>query len=228
LPQSVADKIVRAKEHYDVFAVELRRQFHGHTGKVVMDVQLATDANIRIDAQIPNRTPLILGDCLQNLRSSLDYLVWELVLAAKGVPTETNAFPVADSRKVFKNNLERGYLTGLTDDMIAEVEFLQPYHAGDARESHPLWLLNRLTNINKHRRILLIQLRAAWVGKMIGSDKYTVAPSAMAEMYEDVQPTAFVTFDEGEITKEAEACSLASQLISEVERIIPNFNRFFG
>ena len=41
---------------------------------------------------VPEQISLIAGDCLQNLRSSLDYLVWELVEAAGTEPSKRTHF----------------------------------------------------------------------------------------------------------------------------------------
>jgi hypothetical protein len=53
---------------------------------MVREPSVSTDDLVfifRAKEPIPTRFGLIIGDSLQNLRSSLDYLVWELVLAAK-------------------------------------------------------------------------------------------------------------------------------------------------
>lgn len=176
LPDSVEQKVFRAKQHYDALVRELRMQFHGHTGKVVMDADAPSDFNIVIDAELSKQVALILGDCLNNLRSSLDYLIWELVLASHSQPGKQNMFPVCQKLETFKE-AKRSRLAGLSEEMIAEVEFLQPYNGGDYRE-RPLWLLDELNNIHKHRRLLLIKLRAAWAGKLIGTEKYAIVSRA--------------------------------------------------
>jgi hypothetical protein len=177
---------------------------------------------------LPAQLPLILGDCLQNLRSSLDYLVWELVVAAKGQPNEKNAFPICEDAGRFKESLGRGRLRGLSTDAIEEVEMFQPYFDGRDFREHPYWLLDKLCNINKHRRILLTRLKAGYGGRTPGSDRYTQVAGNLGEVVDmDVELIAFVAFEEGGIIKGSEVISFTSQLIDSVERVIPNFDRFF-
>jgi hypothetical protein len=97
LPDSVLCKILRAKQHYDALISELTGCLQGTSAKVVLEAnpQTNTVRVIRTEGPaIPPVVSLIIGDVLQNLRSSLDYLVWELVLAAKNEPTIRNAFPI--------------------------------------------------------------------------------------------------------------------------------------
>ena len=206
LPHSVECKIFRAEEHHDAFVAQMRRRFQGHTGELIMETDPTSNVRkLTVEVPIPDIFPLILRDCLDNLRSALDYMVWELVLATKGVPSEANAFPVCDSAKYFKDAIGRR-LTGLSDEMVAEIDFLQPYHRGNDFASHPFWILNKLANVNKHRRIILVTMKADWIGKVIGTERYTLA-SPDSEMHVDIQPTAYVALDErdrGQIPRDNE------------------------
>jgi hypothetical protein len=102
---------------------------------------------------VPESVSYMIGDCLQNLRSALDYLVWELCLAANGTPTENNAFPICESSESFKR-LRARRLQGIADEAATQIELLQPYHR-EQYETDPLWILNKLTNVSKHRRLLV-------------------------------------------------------------------------
>ena len=109
---------------------------------------------------------MIIGDCLQNLRSSLDYLVWELVLAEGKEPGKHNSFPICPgpTSDSFDKALERrgkrpSCLEGIHVDAVTEIRKLQPYRWLNEWGMDLLWVLNELTNFNKHRRILLTDLR---------------------------------------------------------------------
>jgi hypothetical protein len=87
---SVRQKIFRAFEHLKELEAETGRYYETNPGRVVREIE--GDPNeyigrIVTDGPIPARIPLLIGDCLQNLRSSLDYLIWELVLAANNAPS---------------------------------------------------------------------------------------------------------------------------------------------
>jgi hypothetical protein len=129
---------------------------------------------------IPDHASLSLtaGDCLQCLRSSLDHLALEL--AAKFTSPlpddieQDSEFPIfgnADGRgqERFNQLRSKGALagqpapgTGLSKtrgiDRAAQtiIEGLQPYHRGNAYESHPLWQLTLLNNIDKHRALHVV------------------------------------------------------------------------
>ena len=148
--------------HLAELAAELRWYFGTNPGKVVRKAE--SDPNqyvgtFQAGGPIPARLPIIIGDCLQNLRSSLDYLVWELVLAAKNQPGENNMFPVCSTLKSFDFQLSKRHrLAGVTPDAVAEIKSLQPYHFGQDFDKSPLWVIDDLCNINKHRHVLLTHL----------------------------------------------------------------------
>jgi hypothetical protein len=102
-------------------------------------------------ADTPNEVPLILGDLLYCLRSSLDQTVWQLASLTTPYPERTQ-FPILD--KDTRNT--RKSFADWTDGVPARakrlIKSLQPYHRADP-SAHLLWRLNRLCNIDKHRRI---------------------------------------------------------------------------
>ena len=47
----------------------------------------------RVRAPIPVDLSLVIGDAVHNLRSALDHLAWQLVLANGQTPTTQTAYP---------------------------------------------------------------------------------------------------------------------------------------
>jgi hypothetical protein len=109
---------------------------------------------------LPDEVPVLLGDFIQNLRSSLDYLVG--VMRRDG-PSRVSAFPICTRR-----NAPNGFLQ-ISERKLADIprpakeliERMQPY---DRRYGRPglarvrwesLATLQALWNIEKHRTILL-------------------------------------------------------------------------
>jgi hypothetical protein len=94
---------------------------------------------------------LIVGDLFYNMRASLDQLVWSLA-RLRGIPDGTQ-FPVLEvlNTDTFKRFSRQ--TTGVPEDAICEIKFLQPYNRGTAYKTHPLWRLNEMCNLDKHRRI---------------------------------------------------------------------------
>src|ERR1700734_716114 len=153
---SAKDKIIRAAEHFRAMEGELETYFKLSPAKMVRQPGGPSDqATFKLEATlpIPVRLPHIIGDCIQNARSSLDYLVRELVLAANNRPTDHEMFPICDNPKAFKDAIRRGQLTGVSEEAVAIIESVQPYHLGEDWESSTLWVLNQFANTNKHRRL---------------------------------------------------------------------------
>jgi hypothetical protein len=102
----------------------------------------------------PDFQPLaaIFGDMLYNLRASLDYLVWQLVLLNNAQPASNNSFPCIQEEKNWKSAVG-SQLKGVAQNWVEEIKKLQPFdpsHTG-APEQHYLALLDEANNINKHR-----------------------------------------------------------------------------
>jgi hypothetical protein len=98
---------------------------------------------------------LIVGDWVACLRGSLDHLATALTLCPGGTYNDRASFPVID----LNNGRGRRSLNlatqGIPSKALEIIKSLQPYHAGDAFVTTKLWRLNRLWNIDKHRRIPL-------------------------------------------------------------------------
>ena len=215
---SVRLKIGRAKEHAELLEAELTRYFDGKPCQIVAkyDKNGNLFCKLVVSVPIPDKISLIIGDSLQSIRSALDYLVWELALAAKTEPGEKHAFPVCATHKAFKDEIRRGRLSGLPEAMIAKIEALQPYHRGENWEASVLWVLNQFTNINKHRRILLTVLDPFFTKdpafaipgpvktKRVGGRAEQQAQAGITEvrdgqMYMDSYAAVCVVFGEGKV-----------------------------
>ncbi len=100
--------------------------------------------------------PLVLGDFLQNARAALDYIAGDLGnVGAGGWMSESDAlatmFPITRSPERFAEVIERRLPT-VTEPVRAAIEDLQPYKAsGDFPEMEPLWILNELARLDRHR-----------------------------------------------------------------------------
>lgn len=109
----------------------------------------------------PSEWSLFVGDCLQNLRSSLDYLVWQLTVANGNAPPpfplpkksqwKRLQFPIYLDQKEFSDHAVPQHLWGVSDKARRFIERVQPFGNPD----HPLWLLGELSNIDKHRTLAL-------------------------------------------------------------------------
>lgn len=95
---------------------------------------------------------LVIGDCVQNFRSALDHMVWQLAPAAARIANPTALeFPIfSDPTKYASAAPNRiGSVSAAAQRIIEAAQpFNQPEYAKD-----PLWQLHTLSNIDKHRRL---------------------------------------------------------------------------
>jgi hypothetical protein len=161
--ERVMEKIIWTQQHRDTLDAIFKRYFQTEPAKIVREQEPASNdvfVTITPTAPIPTGISYAIGDCLQNLRSALDYLVRELVLTSNNVPTDHEIFPICKAPKGFKEAVRRGQLGGIHPDAVALIELMQPYNRGQNWEKSALWILNELANTNKHRRLLLTEMRS--------------------------------------------------------------------
>ena len=108
-------------------------------------------------ATASRRIPVLVGEICYNLRSSLDYLVFELALANSRVRQNGTQFPIDDTEKRFVKHVKEGWLRGVSTDHVEAIKQLQPYNGCAWTKS-----LREISNPDKHRE--LIRMRAAHTG----------------------------------------------------------------
>ena len=226
----VRNKVEWAERHRQLLNAEVRNYFSQSVPQMMVEMTPGEvfDQMTVHGPGIPLEIPLIIGDCLQNLRSSLDYLVWELCEAANSTPTEKHQFPICVVRKRYQDASGQ-QLAGVPKAAQAEIEKLQPFNAA-VPESTELWILNRLTNISKHRRILVTDLGAVRTEKARGAviDRRTqVDHPFMGEMELDHDPVPLIKF--GEIQGAGKEVGALLHRLSDyiTSEVIPRFETFF-
>lgn len=151
----VYQKLIRAEEHISALDDEVRVYLKSDPYKFIIENRgnkCVVVMNILREPSIG--LSILLGDCLHNLRSSLDYLACEAVLLNHGTLTNKTCFPISDDPTKYAK-LSHAGINGMSDQAKTLIEGMQPYHAGDAADRHPLWILYTLSNIDKHRNIHL-------------------------------------------------------------------------
>lgn len=122
----------------------------------------------------PLRWGVMIGEIVHNLRSALDQLVWQLVKLNGRTPGKWNYFPIIGKRPqagfagiARGQGKRRGPLWGVSDEALACIERLQPYHGGNGRL---LGVLERLWNADKHR--FLVPTLTAITSAILLADRY--------------------------------------------------------
>ena len=127
---------------------------------------------------------MIIGDCLQNMRMSLEHVVWALAKQERGREPGHTAFPICRTREEFERRSKRD-IRHLPERARLVIGSLQPYitHGRDP-ESSPLSQLNEYANIDRHRQLSVVY-----------SDSDTIEKARVGRRLED---GTFVPFGRGD------------------------------
>ena len=147
-------KLRRAEElrqaHDDLFEAYLETQPYS----IVFDFDPETGWHTfrwRVVAEPPlEDLALIFSDILGNLRSTLDYLVWQLVLLGGRKPGRKTSFPVVKRAQDWAVQGEAA-LRGVPEEWANLIEAMQPFQRLDRPDLHPLAILEHVNNLTKHR-----------------------------------------------------------------------------
>jgi hypothetical protein len=119
----------------------------------------------RVREKCPDWISVLVGEAVHNIRSALDYMVWDLVVAQTGsIRTGNKAgFPVFLSEAGYKDR-GKPMLKGTSGKPRAVIDKEQPCYTGEGADSL-LWQLQELNNWDKHR---CLQLGGASLRQLTG------------------------------------------------------------
>jgi hypothetical protein len=158
-------KLQRAYQQLDTLKIEMANFLKGDCYEPAIqfrrirgarEARCVVDFTIRMVVKKPCEPmwSVIIGEIVHDLRSGLDHLVYQLVIHATGnPPTVRTQFPIfLDATKFDIDGLKM--LRGVGTQATALIKTLQRFSTGEGDKS-PLWHLNQLSNIDKHRTIHL-------------------------------------------------------------------------
>jgi hypothetical protein len=165
------EKLVRARWHLDALDRSMEEFLATPPRRLVGALE---DGKYRLRYQVVADPPpgwgTVIGDCVHNLRSCLDHLVYQLTLMHHGEPLDDTSFPIFGAKDAFDEKSHRDFtrgtwpIRGIQPEAQLVVETLQPYHAGEGPRKDALWLLNQLWNVDKHRLLHLAVVHPSAVG----------------------------------------------------------------
>jgi len=156
-------KLARAAEHLAALKSATQDYSREVNHRLVRGYDPLTDefiVRVQITKPIPLEWGLIIGDVLHNLRSALDSLVFELAERHAGglgvQEVRKIQFPICDRPGTFQTEVkQKKKLLHVTPKAVAEAERLQPYMPTAWPGGNPLGILRDLSDIDKHRKLLL-------------------------------------------------------------------------
>ena len=133
-------------------------------------------------APLPLEYSIQIGESAYNMRSALDHLVWQLVLANYKSPSNSNEFPIFEDPRKFQRARQRK-LAGVSLDSVARITMMQPF-CKDSRWPL-LGALQDLCNVDKHRKLHLLQLQ--WDFLISNQGDQVITPKFYTSRYKDVE-----------------------------------------
>ncbi len=152
-------KLDRASHHLNSLDAKVRKWRQRETHRYVRHLDRESGKEfwyIEFTEPVPVEFRLIIGDCLYNLRSSLDNLAYELAVAHHGSSPlpggldKRSEFPIFGDRE-WTVRERRNKIGCIHPRAQAIIKRLQPHNRGDRFASDPLWKLHELSNMDKHR-----------------------------------------------------------------------------
>jgi hypothetical protein len=114
---------------------------------------------------IPLRIPVLIGEIVHHLRSSLDHLITALVIKNGGTPTSHHQFPICTSADEFKKSVDRGRIQDVSPSAAKIIESVQPYTNPTPTDT-VLHAVKNLNNLDKHR-LLIVTTSVASIGRQM-------------------------------------------------------------
>ena len=157
-PSQLADALARvaqAKANYVAFANEIQVFLYEYVGGMIKRPE-GDDFAIQFrhpkESEVSGPPKVLVGQIVENLRSALDYMVFELsALNDPALNQRTPQFVIAVDESSFQRQAQRR-LRYLSDEQKTLIEKIQPYHGNPV-----LGLLGEMAGAGKHRRLLTIR-----------------------------------------------------------------------
>lgn len=164
--RAITVKVERAKEHLATLNVEIdtfasQRPYAVHVVTYAGTNEIQDFVWVR---DTPGRWSAITGDCVHNLRSALDHIVWALSGGDDTAPPRSE-FPIFLEEDRYLQRSARGEpargsglqkIEGVRPfEAKTKIRQLQPFRSPKPAE-HPLWILHELDNFDKHRALHVV------------------------------------------------------------------------
>jgi hypothetical protein len=150
-------KLERAKEHCRAVNSEIRRFLDSKPYSLIPEYNAETATyffKLKITEPIPQaQWALIIGDCVHNARSSLDYIAWKL--AGSELTDWNTLFPICKTLPEFNKSVNRR-LSRIHQEALIEIQKCQPCTKPHPETEH-LWFLQELDARDKHKLLTMTQ-----------------------------------------------------------------------
>ena len=202
------ERVRRADEHLAELQREIAIVFEKQAYAVPFDLDTKPPhgaINVRLPPEtfFGMRIGTLTGEIFYNLRTALDYLIFELAKLDSGGDQSGTQFPIMDAPQDFAGRGTTVFLKGVNATHVACVERLQPYNGCNWTRR-----LRNSSNADKHRHFIPSVgysqitvhsgLERGDLDRMQGIERKAMHPLTGSEVNVKVYIAGEVTFDDGE------------------------------
>jgi hypothetical protein len=199
-------KFKRADQHLDALEEGVRSYLSRNPYRVAGETypeENRYEVFVRISEYPPAKWSVLIGDAVHNLRSGLDHLVWELAVECldftSGLrePARQTGFPITFDNSPKRQRSDAKKIADVGPQAQAIIQHFQPHVTRNPHD--PLWLLERLWNIDKHQTLVVggYLLESSMLAVRLGRTQRIVT-SATYGAFEDRTPIASGTLGPGQ------------------------------
>ena len=156
-------RLYRAKENYEALTREITKFLYEYVKGMVRGWDPESEGFVLQlrhpkESLMTGKVQALVVDIVEDLRASLDYMVFELsALNTPDLNESTPQFVIADTEEDFGRK-SKSRLRYLTEEQRTNfIERLQPY-----KGNHMLALLRDIANQSKHRRLVSLRDNSGW------------------------------------------------------------------
>lgn len=237
---AIRDRVECAEEHLDAIKQGLIAYYESEPGSV--SGKFDPDApegkwQIKVEP-MPPRLNTLIGEFLHDLRSTLNHLARQLVLEHRGETVGQTEFPILTrlptAKKDGKEALPNIRGGGASPTARRLIDLFQPYKWGARWKDHPILVLEKLWNIDKHRDILArggyvqarfrkVEAPFTYTSRFHSADEYearlTLVPDDPS-MDVDAEATLKVTLSEPELSQDLQLLGVLEQILKTVKELV--------
>jgi len=153
--ERIRAKVIRAKQHIQDFQLGLMAFYDTKPYAVAIKEDAQAGKRIYYVTKadpVPDHVAAIAADVIQNLRSPLDHIAYQLVLDARGgaEPDWLVYYPISGSAADYPAT-RKGLVKGVRQAVVDAIDATEPYKGG---KGHALWQLNGLNKLDKHKLLV--------------------------------------------------------------------------
>ncbi len=234
-------KLSRAIHHFEALKTEVQAIEKTNLPELIREYDSNTRQNLwrwqGISEDTSTKLGPIIGDILTNSFACLDHIMYAFL--GGSIPDKTIYWPVSVSTNAWKS--AKGRYKGLPSLALDIIEDYQPSERPNNYESSLMSVLHKLVNIDKHRRLVVVNWPVQGVGtsrEFVDEITFNLSDAAksgaiFASLNGDkvdvkLYPTLYIGFDEAGWLRRKNILQIFRDVVSMVQKILERFEGQFN